>query len=290
MQRPLLPDEVSVCSDATTLVGTMGCWCLCRRPEIEERERRRGFVPGLPTVEKVGRTLSRLRDSPMSRRLSIMSSVTIRSDETLPERAWWSRVPQPMHRLEKDMPNTRLATQVLKVACERTPLKEPGRGYDFDWYGRYMPKESLEEGQNYLLVALICGKVTFIALSKVVDTIYDDICTGDFLNDCLKLVVTPVNLALPVPVKGPREAATVGRFFAKNAHFFRSGGGGVSRATLVIDLYSVLVLRLTLPKLAFSAGRIVDFHFVSYKHGASLASLRIATTKLLVSTMKAIAP
>jgi len=190
-----------------------------------------------------------------------------------------------MKRLDKDMGSTKLVSKVVKVLGERSP---PARsGLDFDWFERYLPNEQLQDGQAYLLVALVCGKATFVSLSVVVDPVFEEMCAGDCLVDCLKLIVQPVNLAVPVPLKGPKDAATIGRFFGRgHCHLSRSQRGSVKLATLAIDLYSVMSLRLTLPKLAFTAGRIVDFHFVSYRHRASLASFRIATNKQLLDRLK----
>lgn len=210
---------------------------------------------------------------------------SIRSLGSVSEEAWWSKVPQPMTRLEKDMRGAKLVSRVVKVLGERSP---PARsGLDFDWFERYLPHEQLKDGHTYLLTGLVCGKATFVSLSVVVDTIFEDVCAGDCLTDRLKLIVQPINLAVPVPLKGPKDAATIGSFFGRrHCHLSRAQRGDVKLATLAIDLYSVMSLRLALPKLAFTAGRIVDFHVVSYQHRACLASFRIATNRQLLGRLR----
>merc|ERR1712232_222617 len=100
-----------------------------------------------------------------------------------------------------------------------------------------------------------------------------DVQRGDILQDALKLIVTPVNLVVSVPVKGPKDADTIGSFFgAKNCQLRRPGKGqcAFDIAMITIDLYSVWSLKMLLPSVAVKQGRMADYHLVSYRDNAVL--------------------
>eukprot|EP00928_Gymnodinium_smaydae_P046232 TRINITY_DN3079_c0_g1_i1.p1 TRINITY_DN3079_c0_g1~~TRINITY_DN3079_c0_g1_i1.p1 ORF type:complete len:660 (-),score=150.14 TRINITY_DN3079_c0_g1_i1:80-2059(-) len=204
---------------------------------------------------------------------------------SLNDQLWWSTVPPSLYRLEREMPDVRVASRVLKVVCVRKP--DNVEDMQLSWFQKYASSGQLTPGTRYLVVVIICGNAMFAALNEVVDDVYEEIIEGDFLQDCLKLLVSPVNLAINLPLKGAKDADTMGKFFGKkNVRFTRRTTHGLDCATLICDLYSVFSLRMTMPRLAFKEGRIVDFHLASYRHRASLASFRIATTGELVRQLK----
>jgi len=60
----------------------------------------------------------------------------------------------------------------------------------------------------------------------------------------LKFIVQPVNLAIPVPIKGPKDAQTIGSFFgSKNIRFARGVFDGID-----CRLVPVLVLEADVPQ------------------------------------------
>jgi len=149
--------------------------------------------------------------------------------------------------------------------------------------------------QKYVLFQLKFGKACLVSLHRVVNAdLYEKVLHaqgGDLLQDSLKFIVTPVNLKLNVPVKGPKEADTIGSFFgAKNTHFSRPVTVEKNHdvAMISIDLYSVWSLKMLLPSVAFKVGRMVDFHLVSYRDNAVLASFRAAMTPEAIRVMKAV--
>jgi len=146
----------------------------------------------------------------------------------------------------------------------------------------------LVKGNIYFIQTYIFGPFMLTSLHEVVDReLFEQVLKGNFLQDSLKLLVFPVNVALPISPKGAKTADTVGTFFGKkNVTYTRRRVAGIDCATLAIDVYSVFSLRMLLPALAFKEGRIVDYHLVSYRGNASLTSFRMESTEEFIQLMK----
>merc|ERR1719162_819647 len=104
-----------------------------------------------------------------------------------------------------------------------------------------MPQDDLcIEGEKYVLFQMKLGKVCMLSLHQVVDDeAYEQILRadgGNILKDKLKLIVKPVNMAVSVPVDGPKEAATVGSFFGLKNTSFKRAGGKYDVAMITVDL------------------------------------------------------
>lgn len=201
---------------------------------------------------------------------------------------WWGVGPSsPDRRLAAAMPGHALATDVVQVLVRKTDRIE-----------RLLDELCLDDvcdvGAKYVLWQMKFGKMCLLSLHRVTDDdAYERILLaqgGDLLKDSLKLIVTPVNLQLSIPAKGPKEADTVGSFFGrKNVSFSRPGDHPCKFdiSMISVDLYSVWSLKFLLPSVAFKQGRMADYHLVSYNDNAVLASYRAAVTPELIDLMKA---
>jgi hypothetical protein len=200
---------------------------------------------------------------------------------------WWGIGPEtPDRRLTASMPRHTLVTDVEEVMVRKTGEIQQVRD-------DLKLEELCKANKKYVLWQMKLGKVCLLSLHRVVDAdMYDKVLNaqgGDLLKDSLKLIVMPINLALSVPVKGPKDADTIGAFFgAKNTHYSRPTNGDCKCdiAMISIDLYSVWSLKMLLPSVAFKAGRMVDFHLVSYRDNAVLASYRAAMTPAVIQEIK----
>merc|ERR1719182_1072839 len=95
------------------------------------------------------------------------------------------------------------------------------------------------------------GKVCLLSLHRVVDDdMFEKVMKvhaqgGDLLKDAFKLIVIPVNLSLSVPVKGPKDADTVGAFFgSKSTSLARMKTDKHDVTFISVDLYSVWSLKM----------------------------------------------
>lgn len=202
---------------------------------------------------------------------------------------WWGTGPTiPDRRLESSMPGHVSVSEVDEVMVKKASRIQQLRDE--------LPLDDLCLGTaKYLLWQMKLGKVCLLSFHRVVsDEMYEKVLragSANLLNDSLKLIVIPVNLMLSVPVKGPRDADTVGAFFGpKNVHFSRPSKDQCKHdvAMVSIDLYSVWSLRMLLPSVAFTTGRMVDLHLVSYRDNAVLASYRCAMTPEVIEEIKKI--
>lgn len=200
---------------------------------------------------------------------------------------WWGMGPSiPDKRLEASMPGHVMTSEVCEVAVKKSDSISQLRDE--------LPLGELcRENGKYVLLQMKLGKVSLLSLHTVVhEEAYEKLVgVGEksLLNDALKLIVIPVNLSINVPVKGPKDADTIGSFFgARNVQFSRDKKvqGKYDIAMLSVDLYSVWSLRLLLPKVAFTAGRMVDFHIVSYRDNSSLASYRASMTEEVINQIQ----
>mmetsp|Transcript_116126 Transcript_116126/g.182698 ORF Transcript_116126/g.182698 Transcript_116126/m.182698 type:complete len:329 (+) Transcript_116126:39-1025(+) len=203
---------------------------------------------------------------------------------------WWGIGPEtPDRRLTASMPGHVMVTDVEEVLVHKVGAIEQVRD-------ELKLEDVCRTSQKYVLWQMKLGKVCLLSLHRVIDDdMYHKVLNaqgGDLLKDSLKLIVMPINLALNVPVKGPKDADTIGTFFgAKNTHYSRPTNGACKYdiAMISIDLYSVWSLKMLLPSVAFKAGRMVDFHLVSYRDNAVLASFRAAMTPQVIQQIKQLA-
>jgi hypothetical protein len=198
---------------------------------------------------------------------------------------WWGMSPgTPDKRLSASMPGHAVATEVEEVMVKKAESIQTLRDE--------LPLDQLcRGGEKYILFQLKLGKVCLLSLHHVTDhDTYEKVLSAqgvDLLKDSLKMIVIPVNLKISVPVKGPKEADTIGSFFgSKNVNFSRSTVGKFDIALLSLDLYSVWSLKMLLPSVAFKAGRMVDFHVVSWRDNAVLLSYRAAMTPQVCEIIK----
>jgi hypothetical protein len=203
------------------------------------------------------------------------------TDDVIDFDSWWGIGPQsPDRRLEAAMPGHVLASEVVVVTVQKSC------GIQDLWQQLPMSQLCGDFGK-YVLWQMKLGKLCLLSLHQVVDEpIFEQVLHAggeDFMESSLKLIVTPINLQVSVPAKGPKSADTIKSFFGSgNVSFHREGNSQFDVAMLSIDLYSVWSLKMLLPAVAFKSGRMVDFHLVSYRDNAVLASYRAAMTPSVI--------
>lgn len=250
---------------------------------VHERER---FMIGVDIVDE-----DELEPSFFSLSSFIPSAQRIASgDDVCSLEKWWGVGPDtPDRRLEAAMPKHTSVSYVEEVLVSKSLAIQELRGQS-------PILEKCTEECKYVLFQLKFGKASLLSLHSVFDNhMYERILNvggGNLLRDKLKFIVTPVNLSVSVPSRGPRDAETVGKFFGKDNSYFsrpeRRRGGDYDIAMVSIDLYSVWSLKMLLPSIAFRYGRMIDIHLVSYVDNAVLISYRVAMTAKVVELIKAL--
>merc|ERR1712216_305551 len=188
-------------------------------------------------------------------------------------------------RLEAAMPGHSRATVVQGVTVKKS--------FPMEKIEDHAPElaDILQEGGKYVLWQIKFAKVCLLSAHRVIDDEAYEALAGSPspLKNCLKLIVTPVNLVVNLPAKSPKDSDTVQDFFGvSNTHFSRKRIDRLKcDVTLVsVDAYGVWSLRMLLPSVAFKVGRIVDFHLVSYRDNTSFVSYRCAMMDELIQSIK----
>jgi hypothetical protein len=140
-------------------------------------------------------------------------------------------------------------------------------------------------GKGFVSVTMNFGSSSLLLACEVIEKDRLVACLAkDPLAKRLKLVLNPVQVKLPFPAKGPKDAETIGSFFGKSATLqcskSRSGGDSVN---IRIDLFSKWVLKLALQKVGFRVGNVVELLIVDWagsneKPGV-LAACRLSVTE-----------
>lgn len=288
----IVPRSKSTMSISVEQVDAGGCWaglCRCfpwRRWASTASRCSPHQSPGLDSVsrklsyETFEREAQNKQATPYRRPERIYTDVNV-----CELNAWWGTGPySPDRRLEAAMPGHVLASEVIEVAVKKA--------LDIEELRQELPLDDLcSEGGKYLLWQMRLGTVCLASLHHVVaDATYDKVINAhgaDLLRSALKLIVTPVNLKLSIPTKGPKDADTIAAFFGPNASFQHSKSHHKYDVAMIsIDLYSVWSLKMLLPSVAFKPGRMVDFHLVSYVDNAALASYRAAMNPAVMEMIK----
>jgi len=135
--------------------------------------------------------------------------------------------------------------------------------------------------KNYMACWFNLSDRSMLAISEVAEPgRLRDSLKGDALSKRLKFILNPVKIGVPVPVKGPKDAETVGSFFgSKGASLtWSSTDDGVEFAVLQIDLHSKMLLRMMLKQMAFRDGNVVEMMITDWPGRVVLTSVHLSCT------------
>jgi hypothetical protein len=145
--------------------------------------------------------------------------------------------------------------------------------------------------KDFVSVWLNVGASSLLLSCEVIDKARLTACMAkDPIDKRLKLVLNPVQVKLPFPAKGPKDAETIGSFFGKSASLQSSKGSrGGELVNLRIDLYSKWVLKMALQKVGFRVGNVVEILIVDWagpnENPAVLAACRLSVTEEYVKLL-----
>jgi len=135
--------------------------------------------------------------------------------------------------------------------------------------------------KEYMSLWLNMNKHSLLAVSEVLDVQKLQAClAGDCLGKRLKLIMNPVNLKIPMPVKRPADVRPLGvTFGCKNVSLTQQETHTGARHTcLQIDLFSKFIIRCGIQQLGIPAGSQIDMFVVDWQEQAVLAAFRLKAT------------
>lgn len=145
-----------------------------------------------------------------------------------------------------------------------------------------------------IIFKLKMGEQVMVSLNEVIqeqlfDEMFHDENRNELLERKMKLILSPVNLPLPIPAKKPRDAETVGSYFGMDnvdLYFDISMGGEVKVASVLVNIYSKWIIRKFLPLVTSNHGRICDFILLSSDDRTIFADFRLLSTEVSLALIK----
>lgn len=133
----------------------------------------------------------------------------------------------------------------------------------------------------YVAWWLNLGRNSLLSVSEVVDMQKLEQCiAGNGLSKRIKLLIKPVECALPFPAKSPKAADTVGDFFGAGASLTRDRTAeGTEIVVVQVDLFYLRMLRFALNNVGLRKGNVVDLVLIDWQGKAVLASFRLCCTE-----------
>jgi len=152
----------------------------------------------------------------------------------------------------------------------------PGRSEEL-----YQAMGMRDPAKSYVVCWLNFGNVSLVFVSETTDPDrLQAALAPNALQNRLKFITNAVRVGVPVPLKGPKDAETVGAFFGpKNSSLSRArAANGAEYAVVQIDMASKTLLRLMLNKVAFREGNVVEMLVADWEGRAVLTSVRVDVT------------
>merc|ERR1712048_1010569 len=142
---------------------------------------------------------------------------------------------------------------------------------------------------TYIACWLNFGEVTILAVAEILERrLLDLALSGDALNARIKLLLQPVGLKLPIPVKGPKDAETVGVFYGKGASLSRGKmGSGPDYVCLQVDLYSKWLIKKVMQSVGFRKGSTIDLLFIDWPGRSVILACRLNVTDRFLKVLDA---
>merc|ERR1712032_1252756 len=131
---------------------------------------------------------------------------------------------------------------------------------------------------SFVAVWLNVGAASLLTLSKVVvaRSHVESAFAEKALQRRLKLILNPVEVTLPFPAQGPRNACCLEGFFGKSASICQTrASSGAEVFVVQVDLFSKWILRTALQSVGFRPGNVVEFVVVDWEGKSLVAGTRL---------------
>lgn len=198
---------------------------------------------------------------------------------------WWAAADTKLPGLE----TAPLITQMLENRIIETPSVGGARP---PWalgesMSLYEDMGVRDPAKTYMIYWLNIGDVSILSVAEVLDRRRFELAfSGDALSARLKFVLQPCGLKLPVPVKTPRDADTIGVFFGKHTSCTRSRtNSGVDYVCLRVDLYSKWLLKKAMQTVGFRKGSVFDIVLIDWPGRTVIMGCRLTITDTFLKLM-----
>ncbi|EER06323.1 hypothetical protein Pmar_PMAR006089 [Perkinsus marinus ATCC 50983] len=259
-------------------------------------------VSGLMRIANVFRLSHFTKKSTFGYRPRVPSWVDVRSH---PEEYWWSDGNPCCAKIKKDLyhdGDVHIMSKLIEVKL--VPSFAGNRTCDhpaqYDWLTDYCEKGRVDHAKRYVVFSLKIGDKTVTTLNEILP---DHVNRGDWeglfatpqscedaLKSRLKICVVPANSPIPVPAKGPCEADFVLDYWDKKdvSIMQHSCRQGLSRVVmLTVNLYSSILVKMAIRRLAFTEGRMSDFFLIDWPSRSIVACCRLIATREFIHLLKA---
>merc|ERR1712072_1368235 len=94
------------------------------------------------------------------------------------------------------------------------------------------------------------------------------------------MILSPIGLKLPIPVKGPKEADSIGVFYGKSANIARAKTAkGVDHVSLRVDLYSKWLVKKAMQTVGFRKDSVIDILLLDWPGRTVIMACRLNVTE-----------
>ena len=201
-----------------------------------------------------------------------------------PEEYWWSNANLDTPAIAHDMgPAPIVISRVIKVTVVESSFFASHR--DIEIFPEFLQRRVGGLPLTRLIIFKIkMGNNVMVSLSEVIDEPefdrrFHESSRDELLQEKFKLILSPINTPLPVPVKKPKDAETVGQYFGMdNVDFYIDQSDGMRVVSILINIYSKWIIRKFLPLATSSLGRICDFILLSSDDRVVYTDFRLLST------------
>mmetsp|Transcript_1351 Transcript_1351/g.3628 ORF Transcript_1351/g.3628 Transcript_1351/m.3628 type:complete len:418 (+) Transcript_1351:61-1314(+) len=278
-------------SSAATYVMDLDDFCDSDETTSDELVMRAGTSSGAPSVDssdqehEQGGTISMVALTGTRACVPMMSPV-----QRYRPAEWWSDADPGSVR---DMTCAQVCSYLMSVSLvKHTPMtgmfgssswqsKDPAPWHAGQSEPMYKEMGMTNPQKEYMSLWLNMNKHSLLAVSEVLETSRLRAClTDDCLGKRLKLIMNPVNLKIPMPVKRPADVRPLGvTFGCKNVSLTQQKTiEGARHTCLQIDLFSKFIIRCGIQQLGIPAGSQIDMFIVDWPQQAVLAAFRLKAT------------
>lgn len=224
-----------------------------------------------------------------------------------PDNYWWSNGNLQSSTIARDLgPSPLVLSRVVKVTVVPSSFFASHR--DMEVFPEYLAlceqmaaastsRSAIPRPRISLIIFKIkVGDQVMVSLNEVINEaefdrmMINQYSRDELLTQKMKLIVSPINTPLPIPVKKPRDAETIGAYFGMDnvdLYFDESLSSSKTRVvSVLINIYSKWIIRKFLPIAINSVGRICDFVLLSSDDKVVFADFRLLCTNTSKALIK----
>jgi hypothetical protein len=200
---------------------------------------------------------------------------------------WWAPGDPEFGSVGRDMraDSRRTLSKLIDVRCVKTSLSFSSITGIKD--SNVFPILSTPSNNQYVIYRMLLGPIEILSLHQLSSPSREinQQTLSDLANE-FKLITSPVNFPISLPLQGPKSAETLSEYFGEEETIIDIDLMNNNVSLISVNIYAKWIIRHTLPTLAFSLGRVCDFFIVNYTKTTIICSLRIICTNQFLEIIK----